>query len=301
MPDSHEKKCRWKYLHDLESWRQGDYSLDCEGFVFLNKSKTAALERNVTGASGTKTPIGAAVISQTCDLVRCPGKSPYAAICPLVELDQISFDNMKKGRAPSMGVMPALDNKKIAVDLSRVMSVEKELLVSWDRSIGCRSEMEQREFSRSVEIFFGRFPFPDDFVKSVRKLRDVFFSRHDSMESLVGRALRSLQEIRVVVSQDSEDHDLKRIAFLCILPSPLDPGAGFAEDDSVFIPPDESELRMSQEQIREALLPKFDSIVWQGPYQLHDDKMYIVRYEDIRASDYLNSYPLDVNVLTPII
>ena len=58
---------------------------------------------------------------------------------------------------------------------------------------------------------------------------------------------------------------------------------------------------MSQEQIREALLPKFDSIVWQGPYQLHDDKMYIVRYEDIRASDYLNSYPLDVNVLTPII
>lgn len=301
LPDPHEKRCRWKHLRDLESWRQGDYSLDCKGFVFLNKSNAAAREINVTDASGTKTPIGAAVISQTCDLVRCPGKSPYAAMCPLVKLDQISFNNIKKGKMPSMGVIPALEDKEIAVDFSRAMSVEKELLVSWDRCSGCQNEEEQREFSRSVEIFFGRFPFPDDFVESVRKLRDDFFSRHGSAESPVGRALRSLKEIRVVVSQDTENLHLMRIAFLCIMRNPPDQRVGFSGHGSDPTSPDGPEVQMSPDEIREILLPRFNGIKWKGPYQLHDDKMYVVTYDDILASDYLNSYPLDVNVMTPII
>ena len=302
MSVSHEKKCRWKHLRDLESWRQGDYSLDCKDFVFLNKSNAAVREGKVRGGSGTnKTPIGVAVISQTCDLVRCPGKFPYAAVCPLVQLDRISFNNMKKGKMPSMGVIPELEHKEIAVDFSRAMSVEKELLVTWDRRSGCRSEAEQREFSRTVEIFFGRFPFPDDFVESVRKLRDDFFSRHDSKESPVGRALRSLQEIRVVVSQDSEERDRMRIAFLCILPCPQASGFQYAEDSSILASPDVPEVHMSQEQIREALLPKFEGIRWEGPYELHEDKMYIETYDGIAASEYLNSYPLDVNVMTPLI
>ena len=301
MSVQREKKCRWKHLRDLESWRQGDYSLDCKDFVFLNKSCAAVREIIVPGASGIKTPIGVAVISQTCDLVRCPGKSPYAAICPLVQLDQLSFNNLKKGKMPSMGVIPALEHEEIAVDFSRAMSVEKELLVAWDRRSGCRSEAEQREFSRTVEIFFGRFPFPDDFVESVRKLRDDFFSRHDSVESPVGRALRSLQEVRVVVSQDSEDRDRMRIAFLCILPCPPASGFRYTDDGSTLASPDAPEVHMSREQIREALLPKFEGVVWKGPYELHEDKMYIETYDDIAASEYLNSYPLDVNVLTPII
>ena len=37
---------------------------------------------------------------------------------------------------PSMGVIPELEHKEIAVDFSRAMSVEKELLVTWDRRSG---------------------------------------------------------------------------------------------------------------------------------------------------------------------
>ena len=51
-------------------------------------------------------------------------------------------------------------------------------------------------------------------------------------------------------------------------------------------------------KIFEAIADKFTGIAWEAPFSIHDEGLYLTTLSDMTASEYLNSYPLDLNALS---
>ena len=286
----------------LRAWQQGDYTCDCKDFVLMDQAGVAMNESGLAGAVCSNPPVGAVVISQTCDIVRLIDVIPYVTVCPLLQMDKKAYDNIERAGTPRMGLLPAVSGSLLAVDFSRTMSVKKEALKIWERERGCRTEKEQVNFANAIEMFFGRFPFPDDFVTSLRSFRKDLFSKHRKPNSPLGRVLRYLEEIRVVVntSHDESGVEVKKIAFLCILPTPRVSGSSFA---SSAVAPNAYRGQIEEiekREIEEQLLPIIKAIRWIPPYELHPNAMYLQTLNQITAADYVGSYSLDVNAMSPI-
>lgn len=286
----------------LQAWQQGDYTCNCKEFVLMDQTGAALTESSHAGASCYNPPVGAVVISQTCDLLRSVAVVPYVIVCPLVHLDEEAYDNLEKGRTSRFGFLPAVRCSKLAVDFTRTMSVEKEALKSWTRKRGCRTEEERTNLADAIKGFFGRYPFPDDFVRCLKPLRRKLFSKYNKPNSSLGKVLRYLEEIRVAVERirDESGNEIKRISFLCILPTPRDSKSGFSSDEeapSVYAAHIE---KIEEKEIREQLLPIIESINWTHPYVFGPQKMYLFALNDIPAVDYLNTYSLDVNAMSNI-
>ncbi len=160
------------------------------------------------------------------------------------------------------------------------MSVTKNLLVSWERQRGCADENQQLEFARAIENFFGRFAFPDDFVASVASLRKAILSKYGKGESDLGKAVRSIREMRVYPHTSWSDENSVPITFVAVL-----------EDEG------EREL-VEREEIKRQIWPKINAIEWKGPFSLHEGGLQLATLGDLTAADYLNSYPLDINSLS---
>ena len=265
-------------LTRLAEWQQGDFSLDCGDFLFRGLSKPIDGDKDDGGAMLDSEPSGFVVISQTCDVVREPKRVPYVSVCPLVSVDEKRISEIERGQAPRFGFLSGAANG-MAVDFSRTMSVTKELLVSWRQNRGCKDESQQLEFARALETFFGRFAFPDGFVKSVASLRKVILSKY-SKETDFRKALRSIREMRVHPHANWSDKTLVPVTFIAVL------------DDE-----DKREL-VDPEAIKEQIIPKIDAIKWEDPFVLHEDRLRLATLADMTAADYLNSYPLDVNSLS---
>ncbi len=188
----------------LQSWRQGDCVLGEQWFAYriypalpLTEAGLATAE---AGADLAEDPVrGFAVVSQTCDLVRKCEARPFAEVSPLVEVDAAQLHAARRGRSPRYGYLPALAASFLVVDLDRVMTVEKSLLVSWDRQPGWTSDSEGRAFAVALARKRARFAFPDDFVEFAASLQKRLVEKHDK-ETDEGRALRALREIRVVAA-----------------------------------------------------------------------------------------------------
>ena len=97
------------------------------------------------------------------------------------------------------------------------MSVSKRLLVSWNRQSGYVDEASQRQFAYSLERYFGRFAFPNDFNKSLDKLRKAIIKAYRKPESEFGKVVRSIQEIRVRPSPGWSDEEQIDITFVLVL------------------------------------------------------------------------------------
>lgn len=286
----------------LRAWQQGDYTCDCKDFVLMDQTGAAVKESGFLGAACSNPPVGAVVISQTCDLVRPKAVVPYVIVCPLVHLDDEAYRNMEKGKTPRLGFLPAVRCSKLAVDFSRTMSVAKEALSSWTRKQGCKTEEEQMNFADAIEGFFGRFPFPDDFIECLRPFRGKLFSKYNKPHSSLGRVLQYLEEIRIAVetSRDESDNEVKRIAFLCILPTPRDSKSRFSSDEEASSVQTAHIEKIEEDEIREQLLPIIKAISWKSPYELDPKEMYLRTLDEISAVDYLSTYSLDVNAMSPI-
>ncbi len=142
----------------LSKWRQGDFVLmDC-GFL-------AAIESN--GAEGVEAGIdkavnGLAVVSQTCDIVRLQSDRPFVNMCPLVERNQHVARDVARGRKPNLFEIEGAPENLFA-DISRMMSIKKEILANWPRRDGFMSDQGRKRFGAALERKFGRFAFPDAF------------------------------------------------------------------------------------------------------------------------------------------
>lgn len=263
----------------LVEWQQGDFSLDCGEFWFRDVDAPIEGTDETTDFGYDPEVAGFVVISQTCDIVRDPSVVPYVTICPLITVSDQTLSQLEKGVSPRNCFL-ANCPENIVADLSRAMSVSKELLVTWERKRGCRNSVEQLELARALEGVFGRFAFPDDFVASVGKFRRAVIETYSKDNSELGRAFRSISEFRVLPHEDWSAEDNVPVTFIAVL--------------------DELENRelKDRSKIAQIVENKLKSIKWVGVFSLHEDALVTGTYGDLTAADYINSFPLELNSLS---
>ncbi|MFU8837508.1 MAG: hypothetical protein ACNA75_04325 [Thiohalomonadaceae bacterium] len=186
----------------LRVWRQGDCVLGEHWLLFrldvgapiTEEARVAAAEGADAGEAEVR---GLMLLTQTCDIVRSCRDRPFVEVCPLVEVDDEKFEEIRKGRRPNYAYIPGIgDGTRLVGDLDRLMAVEKAVVAGWNRLNGCRDDDEVRRLSLALARKRARFAFPDDFVAFVKDLQSRLTSKHNK-HSDEGRALRALREIRV--------------------------------------------------------------------------------------------------------
>ena len=265
--------------HVLSAWRQGDCVLGEHWFAHrLDKSFAVTDAGRVAAEADAdlaeQQVLGLVVVKQTCDVVRSCTERPYVEVCPLVEVDDGRLREIQRGRRPSYAFVPLVAERKLAADLDRVMTVEKPLVATWERTPGWTTDAEARAFAPALARKRVRFAFPDDFTKLVRKLQKRLEEKHDR-ESVEGRALGALREIRVSAAP-SWDAASCELSFWFVRNGEDVDCEGKGWGDLV-----ESWLKLAPESGR------FTKIYGQ-----------VTTLEDLRAADYVDSDPLDLDHLS---
>lgn len=232
----------------LASWRQGDCVLGEHWFAHrLDKSFT------VTDAGRVAADADADLAEQqVLGLVR----------------------EVQRGRRPAYGFVPLVADRKLVADLDRVMNVEKPVVAGWERTPGWGTDAEARSFALALARKRVRFAFPDDFTTLVRKLQKRLEEKHDR-ESVEGRALRALREIRVSAARSWDDAPCTLTFYFVRNGEDVD-FEGKSWNTLV-----EAWLKLAPESGR------FTKIYGQ-----------VTTLEDLRASDYVDSDPLDLDHLS---
>lgn len=212
----------------LRQWSQGDVALDVDlEFIHLAdlsrphsptsiEIATAIKEERTTVTLGTEVVAdrvnGVAVLTQTCDIVRSSEERPFIEVAPLVWFEDSMVEQIRRLQRPAFAYVSSVSPDGWVVDLDRVMTVEKAILVNWkQRKQGCSNDAERREFARAIARKRLRFAFPDDFVQAMEKFRRHLIQKH-KRQTEVGRHLRALQEIRVRAAP-SWDHETVELIF----------------------------------------------------------------------------------------
>ena len=263
----------------LQGWRQGDCTLEPQWFVHRINPSLALTPAGSTAAQegaelAEQRVNGLVVVSQTCDIVRSCLERPYLEVCPLVQVNDEALHHIERGRRPAYAYLPQLADRMLVADLDRTMTVEKAMVLRWSRVPGCASDAEVRAFAQALARKRARFAFPDDFNLWARKLQGRLAEKHDR-NSPEGRALRALREIRVQASPAWE---------------------GSAITIKFFF-------------IRHDVDSEFEGAPWKNFLdvwlkQLAADTRFtadgqISTLDELTASDYVHSDPLDLDHLSP--
>lgn len=185
----------------LGQWRQGDLALEEKLFIHLGDPAEPLTEASAE-ASGeglqalASETAGLVVVTQTCDIVRTCVIRPYVEVAPLVRLEAEALLEVQRGRRPALATLPALLPSSLAVDLDRIMTVEKSVVAKWKRTPGYTLDIEGRAFAQALSRKRVRFAFPDDFNTFAKKLQGRLVAKHEK-DTEEGRGLRALREIRV--------------------------------------------------------------------------------------------------------
>lgn len=185
----------------LQKWCQGDYVLGEQWFVqrFNPKRPLTNESKNVSGEEVelVESDIeGLVVVTQTCDIVRSCNSRPFLEVVPLLKVNEEQLYDIQRGKRPQFAYIPGAAEHYLVADLDRVMTVEKAVIVEWERKAGCSNDQEVRALGKALARKRVRFAFPDDFTKLAKKLGDRLQDKHNR-ESSEGEALRALREIRV--------------------------------------------------------------------------------------------------------
>ncbi|WP_146180811.1 hypothetical protein [Thalassorhabdomicrobium marinisediminis] len=264
----------------LAEWQQGDFTTDCNEFLFCSPPFDAEDEGAVFSADVEEEHQGLCVISQTCDIVRDPEKTTvsYVTVCPLVELKAAHLSAVGKGEVPRFGMLAGAP-ENLVVDFTRAMSVKKDLLVEWSRQRGCPRELDLQNFARSLERFYGRFGFPDKFNACMDTFR-IAVNKKYGKGSDFGKSLRSISEFRVFPHAAWENTEGVSITILAILKEP-----------------ENREVR-DVEVIRKELNDQASKISWSEPFSPSDPVLRIATLHELSAAEYINTYPLELNALS---
>jgi hypothetical protein len=188
----------------LQHWRQGDITFDARWFVHAGDASAAltpaAAEATGEGPEALTTEVdGLVVVTQTCDVVRSCAERPFVEVSPLVVVDDDKLREIQRARRPANLYLPACAARRLVGDLDRVMTVEKSVVAGWTRTLGWNSDDEGRAIAQALARKRARPAFPDDFVTAAKKIVVQLAKKHDK-DSVEGRALRELSEIRVNAS-----------------------------------------------------------------------------------------------------
>ena len=257
----------------LKDWRQGDFALDVGGFLYASPAD----DDNKFGASEiTKNIVGLIVISQTCDIVRRTGGRHYLSVSPLVEKNEEELSEILTGRRPYLADVENA-GRLVFADLSRVMSVHKDVVKTWKRKEGFSNRFSRLRFAAALERKFGQFAFPDEFDLAVRNFRGRVWKRHNKPNSKLGKIYRSLFQIRFRAEPDWETAD-RKIAVIAVL----------NEDDSQEI---------EQAEIEKELNLQLDKIKLPEGYKWAEQKLKLETARRLSAEDIIRSQRADFDFL----
>lgn len=141
-------------------------------------------------------PLGAAILTQTCDLVQ-PSK-PYVVLAPVVELSANEGSLAKSGRMPQYVHLPSIDGDKF-VDLTRCATVTKSALAKRERlhaGVESSDNVAASRFGAQIGRRFSRFAFPDEVQPWFRPLQEKVAKMYGK-ESPLGKLLRSTVDLRI--------------------------------------------------------------------------------------------------------
>ena len=144
-----------------------------------------------------ETPLGVALISQTCDIVQ-PSR-PNVAVAAIVQLHGIEASQAKDGAFPRYVHLSGLPGDRF-VDLELIGTIDKATLASVrlsEAGIDSGQEEHVRTFAVRVARRFGRFAFPDEVVAWLRPLQASVKDKYDRPNSGLGRALHEVAELRI--------------------------------------------------------------------------------------------------------
>lgn len=255
----------------LSEWRQGDYVLD--GCAFIQVAPVEG-EAGAAEAAEDEGCLGLVVVSQTCDIV---GDHPHIVLCPLVEVAEQDAAYIKLGRTPQFAFIEHAPKPNVVADLSRMMTVDRELVAGWTRTPGFSDEVQQRKFASALERKFGRFAFPNAFNKSIGKFNNHVREKHGK-DSDIGKALATLKEVRVRATPNW-DATPAEILFYFIFEPPINP--------------------VQLQLMRTELTKLVDKIAWTDAFRWEMENKYaLVSLDDITARDYAESVALDYYALT---
>ena len=265
----------------LRSRRQGDV-LELEALTWVVMPGIALTAEAAASAGDGLTSVAAAsahpmaVISQTCDVVRDCEQRRFLLLAPVVTLEKSKAGLARRGSSPRYVHLPGLGDDAF-VDLDRVVTIEKSVVLEavWHR--GLPEENSQRLFGERVARSFSRFAFPDDLIHAVQGLVERIKEKHvkDSNE---GKALRTLKEIRItgVPSWHADEID----TFISFSPATR-----------------EEALQLMEEQAWDELIDEWIGRTKQfGSIRRVDGMM--IPLDEMAARDYLNSDPLDLEHLS---
>ena len=264
----------------LQSWRQGDLvRLGVLSWMAMPEEALTARAAETGGDRLTcvvsETP-ELAVISQTCDIVRDCRQRPYLLLAPVVTLDEPAASEARRGSRPRFVPLPGAGDGA-CVDLDRVMTVEKSIVLTRAPRRGLPDEASQRRFGAGVARAFGRFAFPDDLSMSLKRLVRHVRSHHDR-DTPAGRALGILKEIRVTGSPSWDALEVD--AFVSFCPATLDEATSLMNEDEWDLLVDEWMTRTEPT----------------GVIRSVDGAM--IPLDGMTAQEYLDSDPLDLDYLS---
>jgi hypothetical protein len=266
---------------DLAHWRQGDCVVLQQDFVFRfaphQPVSAAAIELAADDPTADliATPVaGFVVTTQTCDIVRSVQERPYIQVAALQAVNAQDLADVCAMRRPQYAYVPGLASRHLVADLDRIMTLEKPLLAGWERVPGCSADAERQLFAEALARKVKRFAFPDDFTQLVKKLRARLQDKHDRSTS-EGQALQGLREIRVQASPDWSASEVRLKFFFIRRPG---------------------QAPLSGDTWNSLRLKWLDLVPAAGRFaKIEGD---VVELEDITASEFVHSYPLDLDALS---
>jgi hypothetical protein len=283
----HEAETQWIETA-LRGWRQGDATLDEDAFIIHLADKRAPLTAAARD-SANEVPAeynvydvftsvkGLAVVSQSCDIVKKCTASEYVEVSPLVEIEEkAQLHSIRRGRQLRYAYLPGLADRNLVVDLERTMTVEKAVVARWNRVPGCITDAERVKFADALARKRQRFAFLDSFNAGLARFRDRLKEKEGKV-SPEGALIAALDHIRV---QPTPDWDGKNVTVLF----------WFLLERGVKI-----EFGPSRAIIEEWMR----RIKFSPPFSLANPSFWLVEPRDMTAEDYLHSYRLDYDDLSP--
>lgn len=168
------------------NWAQGDIFSNIETIPVLSSLDTFD-EIEVAGA---------AIISQTCDVVQDRPGRDLVQLAAVVTVTNEQWLQIKKGIKPQFAIIPSQSAEFKVIDLDIVVTVNKKSLGGLDLVKGCRSDKEARELGIAIARHKNRFAFPDDFVRAFGKLRTWIINKINR-SSDEGEFVDAIAQIRV--------------------------------------------------------------------------------------------------------
>ncbi|MEH2240154.1 hypothetical protein [Nostoc sp.] len=154
------------------------------------------------------------------------------------------------------------------------MTLEKAVIVEWEREPGCRNDQEIRAFGQALTRKRARFAFPDDFTDFAKKLQNRLRDKHDKSNT-EGEALPALREIRVRAEPSWNNSEVRLIFW--------------------FIR-DEEQNQFEGIGWEQFLKQWLQLIPESGRFQVVEGS--VVALEDMTAKEYIESDPLDLDHLS---